>query len=194
MKKVSLLAVLFSMCSFFSYGQKTGHINGQELIEHMPEYKKAYDELNIFKQQFEDQLKDMENKYKVMVSEFEAKSQQPMNEVIKNQMIRNIEDQRNRIYEFQEMASNEVAKEEQNRVRPILEKAKTTIEKVAKANGYNYILDSSTGVLLYLGGTDITPLVCAELGIPDYTKEEAPKPAAPGTGTTPSLSPAGNGK
>ncbi len=186
MKKVSLLAVLFSFCSFISFAQKIGHINGQELIEHMPEYKTAYEQLNVFKKQFEDQLLDMENKYKTMVSEFEVKSQQPMNDVIKSQMIKSIEDQRNRIYEFQEMASNEVSKEEENRVRPILEKAKSTIEKVAKANGFTYIIDTSTGVLLYIGGTDITSLVCADMGIPDYSKETkpaAPAPApAPGTG------------
>ena len=109
-----------------------------------------------------------------------------MNDVIKSQMIKSIEDQRNRIYEFQEMASNEVSKEEENRVRPILEKAKSTIEKVAKANGFTYIIDTSTGVLLYIGGTDITSLVCADMGIPDYSKETkpaAPAPApAPGTG------------
>lgn len=183
MKKVSLLAVLFSFCSFIGFAQKIGHINGQQLVENMPEYKTAYDELNVFKKQFEDQLLDMENKYKTMVSEFEVKSQQPMNDVIKSQLIKNIEDQRNRIYEFQEMASNEVAKEEENRVRPILEKAKSTIEKVAKANGFSYIIDSSTGALLYMGGTDITALVCADLGIPDYTKET--KPATPAPAPTP---------
>jgi hypothetical protein len=84
MKKVSLLAVLFSLCSLFSFAQKIGHINGQELIEHMPEYKTAYEELNLFKKQFEDQLLDMETKYKTMVADFEAKSKQPMNDLIKN--------------------------------------------------------------------------------------------------------------
>jgi outer membrane protein len=181
MKKVSLLAVLFSLCSLFSFAQKIGHINGQELIEHMPEYKTAYEDLNLFKKQFEDQLLDMETKYKTMVADFEAKSKQPMNDLIKNQLIQGVEDQRNRIYEFQEMASNEVSKEEENRVKPILEKAKTTIEKVAKANGFTYIIDASTGVLLYTGGTDITPLVCADLGIPDYSKE-APKAVTPAPG------------
>jgi outer membrane protein len=180
MKKVSLLAVLFSFCSLFSFAQKIGHINGQELIEHMPEYKVAYDELNVFKKQFEDQLVDMQNKYQTMVADFEAKSKQPMNDIIKNQLIQGIEDQRNRIYEFQEMASSEVSKEEGNRVTPILEKAKTSIEKVSKANGYSYVIDTSTGVLLYIGGTDLTPLVCAEMGIPDFSKEIASP--APKTG------------
>jgi outer membrane protein len=186
MKKVSLLAALFSFCSLFSFAQKIGHVNGQDIIEHMPEYKTAYDELNVFKKQFEDQLIEMQKKYEGMVADFEAKSKQPMNDLIKNQLIQGIEDQRNRIYEFQEVASNEVAKEEENRVKPILEKAKNTIEKVAKANGFTYVIDSSTGVLLYMGGTDMAPLVCAELGIPDFTKEVKP--------TTPAPAPGGMGK
>jgi outer membrane protein len=176
MKKVSILAVVFSFCTLFGYAQKIGHINGQALIEHMPEYKTAYDDLNLFKKQFEDQLVDMQKKYETMVADFEAKSKQPMNDLIKNQMIQSIEDQRNRIYEFQEMASNEVSKEETKRVNPILEKAKMSIEKVSKANGYAYVIDTSTGVLLYIGGTDLTSLVCADMGIPDFSKETATPP------------------
>jgi outer membrane protein len=81
------------------------------------------------------------------------------------------------IYDFQEQASADVTAEEQRKVEPILEKAKKAIEEVAKANNYTYIFDAGSGSMLYMGGEDITKLVCTKLGIPDFTNEtkEAPK-------------------
>ena len=81
------------------------------------------------------------------------------------------------IYDFQEQASADVSAEEQRKIEPILEKAKKAIEDVSKANGYIYIFDAGAGSMLYLGGDDITKIVCTKLGIPDFTDEakQAPK-------------------
>jgi len=164
-----------------SFAQKLGHVNGQELVEHMPEYKKAYDDLLVYKQQFEDALKAMEQDYQTKVADFE-KNKNTWPDVIKQSKVSEIEGKRQGIYEFQESASQDVQAEELKKIDPVLKKAKQMIEEVAKANGYIYIFDSSTGTLLYMGGDDVTTIVCAKLGIPDYSKEVkpgVPKPEAP---------------
>jgi len=57
-------------------------------------------------------------------------------------------------------------KKQNELLQPIIDKAKSAIEKVAKANGYSMILDSRQGILLYAAATeDILPLVKKELGI-----------------------------
>jgi outer membrane protein len=174
-KKLSLAIVL---CGLWMVGQaqKLGHVNGQMLVEHMPEYKTAYEELNTYKKQYEDALLAMRSEYEKLIEDFK-KSEQTAPKVILDTKLKEIQSKEQGIYDFQEQASADVSAEEQRKVAPILEKAKQAIEEVAKANGYAYVFDAGAGALLYMGGDDVTKLVCAKMGISDFTNEakEAPK-------------------
>ncbi len=52
-------------------------------------------------------------------------------------------------------------------MQPIIEKAQNAIKEVAKANGFTYVYDIASGVLLYFSddSEDILPLVKQKLGI-----------------------------
>ena len=51
-------------------------------------------------------------------------------------------------------------------MQPFIDKAKKAIDDVAKEKGYTYILDTSTGSVLYWeGGDDIMMYVKEKLGI-----------------------------
>ena len=176
MKKISLLAFL---CGFAVsiQAQKLGHINGQMLVEHMPEYKTAYEELATYKKQYEEALLAMRTEYEKMIDEYK-KSENSAPKVILETKVKEIQAKEQGIYDFQEQASADVSAEEQRKIEPILTKAKQAIEDVAKAHNYIYIFDAGAGSMLYMGGDDITKLVCAKIGIPDFTEEakEAPAP------------------
>ena len=90
--------------------------------------------------------------------------------------MKEIEAKRQGIYDFQEQASADVSAEEQRKIEPILNKAKQAIEDVAKANNYTYIFDAGAGSMLYMGGDDVTKLVCTKLGIADFTNEAKVEP------------------
>jgi outer membrane protein len=175
---IKKLSLAIALCGFWMVGQaqKLGHINGQMLVEHMPEYKTAYEELNTYKKQYEDALLAMRTEYEKLIEDFK-KSEQTAPKVILDTKLKEIQSKEQGIYDFQEQASADVSAEEQRKVAPILEKAKQAIEEVAKANGYIYVFDAGAGALLYMGGDDVTKLVCTKLGIPDFTNEakEAPK-------------------
>jgi outer membrane protein len=173
MKKGILLIAALCFTTISLYSQKLGHINGQSLVEHMPEYKTAYEELNAYKKQYEDALQAMQVEYETMIAAFE-KEKETAPKVILETKVKNIEAKRQGIYDFQEQASADVSNEEMKKIDPILKMAKAAIEEVAKANGFTYIFDSGTGTLLYMGGEDITKLVCAKLKIPDFTNETTP--------------------
>jgi outer membrane protein len=142
----------------------------------MPEYKTAYEELNTYKKQYEDALLAMQTEYEKLVADFQ-KAEQTAPKVILETKVKEIEAKRQGIYDFQEQASADVSAEEQRKIEPILNKAKQAIEDVAKANNYTYVFDAGAGSMLYMGGDDVTKLVCTKLGIPDFTNEakEAPK-------------------
>jgi outer membrane protein len=174
-KKITLIALFCCACVALQ-AQKLGHINGQLLVEHMPEYKTAYEELNTYKKQYEDALVAMQTEYEKLVADFQ-KAEQTAPKVILETKVKEIEAKRQGIYDFQEQASADVSAEEQRKIEPILNKAKQAIEDVAKANNYTYVFDAGAGSMLYMGGDDVTKLVCTKLGIPDFTNEakEAPK-------------------
>lgn len=171
MKKTIFLLAAVCLASVATFGQKLGHINGQRLVEKMPEYKVAYEELNAYKQQYEEALMNMQKEYESMVADYQ-KVAETAPKVILETKIRDIQAKQQGIMDFQEQASQDVSNEEVKKVDPILKKAKAAIDAVAKSHSYTYIFDESSGSLLYSGGEDITPLVCAELGIPDYSKEK----------------------
>ena len=52
-------------------------------------------------------------------------------------------------------------------MKPIVDKANATIQKVAKTNGFIYVFDISTGAVTYFSdqSIDILPLVKKELGL-----------------------------
>ena len=165
----------FTTILFFNLalmGQKLGHINGQKLVEHMPEYKAAYEQLNTYKQQYEEALKKMQTEYEGMITEYQKAEQSGSTpKVILEQKVRDIEAKRQGILDFQEQASADVQNEEQRKLEPVLNKAKDAIEAVAKAQNFTYVVDASSGTLLYMGGEDVTKQVCAHMGIPDYSTE-----------------------
>jgi outer membrane protein len=76
-----------------------------------------------------------------------------------------------RAEEFQRTAQEELQRTQQQLLQPVILKANTTIEKVAKQEGLIYVFDVSAGVVTYFNpeqSVDILPLVKKELNI---TKE-----------------------
>lgn len=177
MKNIILLLAFFLTISSSITAQKLGHINGQLLVEHMPEYKVALTELDTYKKQFEDALTVMRQEYEQMIQEYQKAQSGNTPKVILEQKVKDIQAKEQGIYDFQEQASQDVQNEESKKLEPIINKAKDAIEAVSKSHGYVYIFDSASGTMLYLGGDDVTKLVCDHLKIPDFTNEgkEGPK-------------------
>jgi outer membrane protein len=95
-----------------------------------------------------------------------------------------------RIEAFKEQAQQEYQNKNAELSKPIYDKAKKAIDAVAKENGYKYVLDTSSGVVLYSEPTeDILQLVkkkldtMPEVSLPGAAKETAPTqtPKKPGT-------------
>ena len=76
-----------------------------------------------------------------------------------------LQEMQQRIQEFRETASQELQKRSAEMMRPLYEKARVAIEKVAGAQGYDYVLDSSPGgSVITASGKDLMTDVKTELG------------------------------
>ena len=150
MKNIILLLALFLTISSSITAQKLGHINGQLLIQHMPEYKVVINEMDAYQKQYQDALTVMQQEYEQMIQEYQKAENGNTPKVILEQKVKDIQAKQQGIYDFQEQASQDVQNEEGKKLEPIYNKAKDAIEAVSKSHGYVYIFDSGSGTMLYM--------------------------------------------
>ena len=143
---------------------KVAHINTQQLISEMPEVIAAQMELKKLEDQYG---KEMENS----VKEFQTKAQtyqgdaQNQTDLINQQRQVELQEMQQRIQDFRETAAQELQKRSADMMRPLYEKARAAIEKVAAAQGFDYVLDSSPGGrVIMASGKDLLPGVKTSLG------------------------------
>ena len=167
MKKLILLMTVVTMFGSMALAQKIGHINSNELLLAMPERATIETEIQNHAKQLETQLLIMQRELETKYQDFQAK-ESLMTEAIREDKIKELTSLEQRLNEFQERAQADLQKKEQELTEPLITKAKSAIDKVAKENGYTYVLDSGIGFMLYIdetSGDDIMPLVKKELGL-----------------------------
>ena len=185
MKKAILkitLAVFTLACFGFKganaqQSHKLGYIDFQELMQQMPEYKKANSDMEMFGKQLEDELKKMSAELERKGDDYQ-KQEPKMADAIKEMKQKELRDMQARIQEFQQSAQQNVRKKEEELLKPIIEKAKKAIGDVAKENNFYYVFDSSPGSpLLYKPESeDVMSIVKKKLLITD-SPASTPPPA-----------------
>lgn len=146
-----------------SVAQKIAHVQLDSLIQLMPETKQAMDIAQGY-------LKDLEKQVASMKTEFDAKYQDYLqneksySELVLKTKQEELQTLNQRIQDFQQQAQQDYQKKYVDLSKPIQDKAKKAIDAVAKENGYKYVLDTSTGLVLYSeAGDDILMLVKKKL-------------------------------
>ena len=158
----SFLALL-TLCTFAQ--NKFGYIDSSELLSLMPEKKKAEGELQTFAKSLESQLGAMQAEYQASVQDYQA-NEATYDDLVKQDKISEITNLEQRIQAFQQNAQNALQKKEQELLEPILAKARTAIEDVAKEGKFTYIFDSSMGSILYADENEnVMLLVKKKLGL-----------------------------
>lgn len=147
--------------------QKLGHINADQLLQEMPETQDAQAQLEAYGKQLEKDLTEMENELQSKMQKFQQDVEM-MTKLNRETKSREIQELQNRIQEYSRKAQQDLQNKQVELLSPIIEKATNAVQKVAKANGFSYIMDSSQSkaVLIYVdGGIDIMPMVKKELGV-----------------------------
>ncbi len=165
LKSLLIAAALFiGVSQTVSAQAKVAHINVNELMTAMPDMKAANTQL-------EQISKTYDNEYRTMVEEFQAKIKKydqeaaTQTEAINEARAKEVQDMQQRIQQYQQTATKELQEKQEAIYKPILEKSRLAIQKVAKVKGYQYVLDSSTGSGVILAdGPDLMADVKKELG------------------------------
>lgn len=165
-KKVLLvIAFVFGTVIYTNAQTKVAHINTQELISAMPEMKVA-------KAQFDKLQQSLGNDIQASVTKYRNKLTQYTNEAATKTASENdarkkeLAELETRIQEEQAAAQKTAEKKYIDLTKPIQEKALAVIQKVARAQGFLYVLDETPGSgLLLADGTNLMSAVKRELGI-----------------------------
>lgn len=161
---VALFAVLI-LAGSSANAQKFGYVDLQELMQLMPEYKKANTDMEAFGKSLEDELKKLSDEFQKKVADYQ-KVEKTLNEAIRDLKQKELQDMQSRIQEFQQAAQENIRKKEAELLKPIIEKAKNAISQVAKEGAYSYIFDSSVAGFLYKpDGDNVLGSVKKKLGI-----------------------------
>ncbi len=147
--------------------QKIGHINSAKLLSELPEVKSANSKLEAFQKQKvakgEQMAKAFQANYIAAMKEVESGTMSPVKQQEKEAALKS-EQEAIQKYEFE--VQQALAKKREELLSPIINRVNTAISQVGKDNGYDYIFDSSLGVLIYFKESDdVTSLVKQKLGI-----------------------------
>ena len=144
---------------------KLGHIDRQQLLLTLPERKDAELKMQKFAEELDKRLRAMGAEYERTVTEARSRAE-TMTNTEREVAMRDIQQLEQRIQEAQEKAQEDIAKQEEELLRPMVERTNQAIRAVANENGFTYIFDVSTGFVLFFDkGEDIMPLVKTKLGI-----------------------------
>lgn len=159
------VALIFGATSFANAQTKIAHIATQDLIEQMPDYKSAMSQLEKLEKTYDTEIKDMVTEAQSTMKRYESEAQTKTDEE-NAKRANELQQTQRTIGEYRQNAMNELQKKQVELMRPVMEKARTTIQKVARAQGFDYVLDSTTGTgVIMADGYDLMADVKKELGI-----------------------------
>lgn len=165
MKSVFIAVALMFGVSQFANAQKIAHINMQELIENHPEMETANKTLEDMAERYDKDYRDMYNEYNTKLQKYVAEEEN-VSQAVNEERGRELEGMQKSIQEFGVNARKTLEERELELKRPIGEKVTTAVQKVGRAKGYEFVLDSSVGSgVLLSDGPSLLDDVKKELGI-----------------------------
>ena len=168
MKQLKTLLLATVVClgtiSFSQAQSKVAHINVQELISAMPEMKNVQSELETLSKTLQTSIQDMVVELQNKTNQYEAEAPTKTQEE-NNKRGQELQTMEQNIMQYRDNAGQEFQQKQQDLMKPITEKARTAILKVSRAQGFDYVLDSSSGVTILADGKNLLDDVKKELGI-----------------------------
>lgn len=164
--KTAVVAFAVVACSFGLQAQESfAYVNTADLLSGMTAFKEAESQMQTYSQQKENELTRKMEAYQTAVTTLQGQIERgEITELQKQTKVQEITQMEQDIQNFRINAEVEVARKQEEYLTPLRDKALSAIQAVAAENGYTYVFDLSTGVLLtYPPEDDITNLVKAKL-------------------------------
>jgi outer membrane protein len=149
--------------------QKVGYVDTQALLERMPEYKAAEQEIERLTQQWQKEIDDLYARVEQLFQQY--REQEPlMSPEMKRRKQDEIEAEERKARELQRKRfgpNGDLFKQREEKMKPILDRLNQAIQAVAQEKKFSIVLDRSAGAnILYAEPAyDLTDAVAAKLGL-----------------------------
>ncbi len=168
MKKTLLFAVLFSLAATFSFAQKFAYIDSEFILENIPEYSDAKNEIDDLSMQWQKEIETKFAEIEQLYKNFRAEAVL-LPENIKTKREEEIINKEKEAKDLQRQrfgSDGELFKRRQELIRPIQEKIYSAIESIAASDNYAIIFDKAGSVSMMYSNPryDISEEVLDKLG------------------------------
>ncbi|RFN59630.1 OmpH family outer membrane protein [Marixanthomonas ophiurae] len=159
------LAIFVGATSFVNAQTKVAHIDTQALVEAMPEMKAAQSELDKIQKTYDTEIKAMAKELQTKMTQYDQEAATKTDEE-NEKRFQEVQGMQSNIQSYRQQAMQDLQKKQEDILKPVLEKARAAIQKVGRAQGFQYVMDSTTGSgILLADGKDLMIDVKKELGI-----------------------------
>jgi len=165
LKSLLLTTLMIALPMTVTFAQsKIAHIDTQKLISEMPEVIAAQKQIQALEKTYTNDIENSIKEYTAKAQAYEAEARNQtdiVNQARQNEM----QSMQQNIQTYRETATQDLQKKQAEMMRPLYDKAIAAIEKVAAAQGFEYVLDASAGGgVLVSKGKDLEAEVKVELG------------------------------
>ncbi len=163
-----LITILIGATTLSAQAQpKYGHMNLGNLLELLPDTKKANDALKMYTDSLsvkdEAMTKAFQEAYAALEKDYASGTVPPVQLEARKA---DLQKQQEAIQKFEQDAQQMVAGKREQLLTPILAKVETAIKEVAKEKGYLMVFDTSSGVTLFAAESDdVSAFVKQKLGL-----------------------------
>ena len=164
LKTLFIAIVMFFGAQVANAQTKVGQIDVSVLMTTMPAMKAAEAQLNKLKDGYDVEYKKLVAEYQTKAAQYQ-KEAETAGDVLNQTRSQEMQDMGTRIQKYQDDASKSLQDKQIELQKPLTEKALAAIQKVARAKGIQYVLDSTLGSgVLLADGVDLLADVKKELG------------------------------
>ena len=159
---------LFANLSAIGQQQKYAYVDTQYILDNIPEFQDAQDELDEFSKKWQKEIEDTYAEVSEMYQKYQAEAVL-LPEDIKQKREEEIVTKEKQVKELQRTyfgSEGELYKKRQELVQPIQEKVYNAIESIAATSNYSFVFDKAGGMTLLYGNPkyDISDDVLDEVG------------------------------
>ena len=164
MKKLFLALMMFAPMATFA--QKFGHVNSQEIIQAMPEYTTARNEVDALQKQYENDLKLMQDELTKKSAAYDS-TRATLPENIRQRREQELQELYQRIQQSYNDNRDSLQAKSAEKMQAITQKILQAVQAIGDEGKYVYIMDT-TGGIPYISKSqseDLTDKLKTKLGI-----------------------------
>lgn len=164
MKKILILILMMAPLSLFA--QKFGYVNASSIVQMMPEFTKAQNELQTLHKQYSDEFERLRTELeKKGVAYEQVKDSLPEN--ILKRRERELQDLYTRMQQYEQESAQNLQQAQQAKLSEVNDVLQEAIQAVGREGGYICVFDTTSGIP-YISETlcdNLDAKVKAKLGI-----------------------------